>query len=141
MVVNHRDNKATTSSNSDDNNLAGLEEHIKCPLCHDFLTDAVTLVGCLHFCMQRISNFLLLIIPFIILFIPFIPMFSVCRSCLRDYFKSTSSVSPSSGRHCPKCLVQLGPAEPIYRRDKKLQEMVKIKSKTTLTTLSDFNVS
>jgi hypothetical protein len=58
MVVIHRDNKATTSSNSDDNNLAGLEEHIKCPLCHDFLTDAVTLVGCLHFCMQKISNFL-----------------------------------------------------------------------------------
>ncbi|KAL3107036.1 hypothetical protein niasHT_019432 [Heterodera trifolii] len=34
---------------SDEFHLLGLSEHISCPLCGDFLSDAVTLIGCLHF--------------------------------------------------------------------------------------------
>uniref|UniRef100_A0A183C474 RING-type domain-containing protein n=1 Tax=Globodera pallida TaxID=36090 RepID=A0A183C474_GLOPA len=35
--------------NEKDEQFLGLSEHISCPLCGDFLSDAVTLTGCLHF--------------------------------------------------------------------------------------------
>uniref|UniRef100_A0A914GXF2 RING-type domain-containing protein n=1 Tax=Globodera rostochiensis TaxID=31243 RepID=A0A914GXF2_GLORO len=37
------------AENEKDEQFLGLSEHISCPLCGDFLSDAVTLTGCLHF--------------------------------------------------------------------------------------------